>query len=140
MAIFQWNQFKLKSNVSRCIIQEIDTIIEVALPQSNSIRSQLILALSKYKAAMALLSLHCELTEEEMDHFQELIDDFYEIWLDIFGDKGITNYIHMLGSGHILYLLKRYRCLYLYSQQGWESLNSTISYVHHAELATGRSR
>jgi hypothetical protein len=38
----------------------------------------------------------------------------------------VTNYIHVLASGHISYFLKKYGCLYLYSQQGWESLNSTI--------------
>jgi hypothetical protein len=58
--------------------------------------------------------------------FQDQVDDFLEIWFDIFGDEGVTNYIHMLVSGHISYFLKKYGCLYLYSQQGWESLNSSI--------------
>jgi len=117
---------QVKNNVSRSIINHIDTIIEAAFPPGDAMASSLIIALSKYKEAMGLLTQHRELTEEETDHFQDLIDDFFEAWVDIFGDEGITNYIHMLGSGHILYFMKTYGCLYLYSQQGWESLNSTI--------------
>jgi hypothetical protein len=98
----------------------------VALPNGDPDTSTLINALSKYKSAMELLTVHCELTEQENEQFQELIDDFFELWIIVFGDEGITNYIHMLSSGHILYFMKRYDSLYLYSQQGWESLNSTI--------------
>jgi hypothetical protein len=117
---------QVKNNVARCIIQEIDAIIEAALPSGHSSRSQLIIAMSKYRELMKLLTLHRELSEEEIEKFQDLADDFFEIWIDIFGEEGVTNYIHMLGSGHITYFLRRYGCLYLYSQQGWEALNSTI--------------
>jgi hypothetical protein len=52
------------NNVSRCIIQEIDAIIEVAVPD-HSTKSSLIAAISKYKEAMELLTLHRELTNDE---------------------------------------------------------------------------
>jgi hypothetical protein len=39
------------------------------------------------------------------------------------GKEGITNYIHMLGRGHISYFKKQHRNLYKFSQQGWEGLN-----------------
>jgi len=41
------------NNVSRCIIQEIDAIIEVAVPD-HSTKLSLIAAISKYKEAMEL--------------------------------------------------------------------------------------
>ncbi len=59
--------------------------------------------------------------------FQDLIDDFVEIWIDLYADKGITNCIYLLVDGHILYFLHRYQCLYIYSQQGWESMNSVCT-------------
>lgn len=59
------------------------------------------------------------------------------IWIDLFGDKGITNYIHLLGSGHMLYFIKKYGCLYLYSQQGWKSLNSNIQTFIHQNTQRG---
>jgi len=50
-----------------------------------------------------------------------------EIWIDLFAEEGITNYIHLLAAGHIRYFLNKYHCLYIYSQQGWESMNSVCT-------------
>jgi hypothetical protein len=44
---------QVRNNVSRCIIQEIDAIIEVAVPD-HSTKLSLIAAISKYKEAMEL--------------------------------------------------------------------------------------
>ena len=52
------------------------------------------------------------------------MDDFFEIWIDLFGEEGLSNYIHLLGAGHMLYFLEKHDCLYLFSQQGWEDLNN----------------
>ena len=51
-----------------------------------------------------------------MELFQDNIDDFFEHWVEIYGEEIVTNYIHMLDAGHILYFLKKHGCLYLYSQ------------------------
>jgi DNA-binding transcriptional regulator/RsmH inhibitor MraZ len=59
------------------------------------------------------------------------------MWIDFFGDKGITNYKYMLGSGHMLYFIKKCECLYLYSQQGWESLNNKIQTFNHQNTQRG---
>ncbi len=107
-------------------------IIENAWVQRDTeLQRQLISAISKYRNAMELLTVHRELSDDDNERFQDYIDDFFEDWIGIFGDEGITNYIHMLGSGHIHYFMKKYGCMYLYSQQGWEALNNTIqsSYI-----------
>jgi hypothetical protein len=114
-----------RNNVGRSILSKIDVLLEATI-QRESDRATLVIALTKYREAMALLTVHRELTEEEVDMFQDLVDDFFEKWLQIFGHEGVTNYIHLLSSGHINYFMKKYGCLYLYSQQGWEALNSTI--------------
>jgi len=37
-----------------------------------------------------------------------------------------------------LYFMKKYGCLYLYSQQGWESLNNTIqTFIHQSSQRGG---
>ena len=46
--------------------------------------------------------------------------------MSIAGLEGMTNYIHLLGSGHISYYLKKYRNLYRYSNQSWERLNKRV--------------
>jgi len=117
---------QVKNNVCRSIMKDVNAIIDAALPLGRTDGERLKTALSNYKEAMELLQLHCELTDGECERFQDLIDDFFEVWIAVFGEEGITNYIHMLGSGHIYFFLKKYCCLYLHSQQGWEALNLTI--------------
>jgi len=99
------------------------------LLQIGNMNSRLtkLLLLSQYSEAMTLLTTHRALTEEEMDTFQDLVDDFFGIWVELFGNNGMTNYLHLLGSGLILYFLHKYKCLYIYSQQGWEALNSVCT-------------
>jgi hypothetical protein len=65
------------------------------------------------------------------------MDDFFELWIELFADKGLSNYIHLLGSGHILYFLNKYDCLYMYSQQGWEALNNTVQAFIHQNSSRG---
>ncbi len=68
--------------------------------------------------------MHRNLSAEEKELFQDKIDEFYEQWIHLFREAGVTNYIHILGSGNMLYFLQWYDCLYMYSQQGWEDLNN----------------
>ncbi len=121
----------------RCMMDSIDVIIErIILEDENSTKSHLIVACSKYKEAIQLLSI---LSVEEQLKFQDLIDDFISVWINLYSTEGMTNYLHLLASGHILYFLKQYTCLYLYSQQGWEHLNSTCTgYILHNSARSGR--
>ena len=47
-------------------------------------------------------------------------------WLSLWGKAGVTNYIHMLISGHITEYMIKFRSLYRFSQQGWENLNHIL--------------
>ena len=38
----------------------------------------------------------------------------------------MTNYFHMIGSGHFTYFLRKHKNLSRFSQQGWESINHLI--------------
>jgi len=116
----------------------IDSLIEVAL-QEAPIANQLIVAIQHFLKAMELLLLHQKLDADEMSLFQDDIDGFFEIWVENFGREGMSNYIHLLGAGHILYFLEKYQCVYLYSQQGWEALNNTIqAYIHKNSQQGGK--
>jgi len=107
------------------MIESIDIIVEDAIPWcDHAFGAKLISAVGSYREAMKLLTAHRHLNDKEKNQFQDLIDDFFEQWIDLFGEEGITNYIHVLGSGHMMYFLEKYNCLYIYSQQGWEDLNN----------------
>jgi hypothetical protein len=128
---------QLRNQVARKMLQHSDAIVEVALLEEHTVRPKLIVGLQHYINAMNLLLQHRALSKDEQQLFQDHIDDFFEIWLEIFGLDGMSNYIHLLSSGHILYFLEKYQCLYLYSQQGWEALNNTIQAYIHQNLQRG---
>jgi hypothetical protein len=118
-----------RNEIVRCMMNSIDSIIEAALPNElEEMRAKLLFACECYLSAMYILTSHKMLSDEEIEHFQDLIDDFVEVWIDLFADKGIiSNYVHLLASCHAQYFLKKYRCLYIHSQQGWESMNSVCT-------------
>jgi hypothetical protein len=134
----QIDNIQVRNQVARKLLQKVDRIIERAV-LDDSVRSTLIVSLQHYIQAMELLLLHRVLDDNEKDLFQDHIDDFFELWIQIFGVHGMSNYIHLLGSGHALYFLKKYDCLYVYSQQGWEALNNTIqAYIHQNSQRGGK--
>jgi len=110
----------------------IDAIIEAFIPaDNNDLHGKLIQATTSYTAAMELLTLHQPLSDEEIKKFQVLADYFFETWTSVFGQEGATNYIHFWGLGHMREFLITHRCLYLFSQQGWEALNNKVQAYFH---------
>jgi hypothetical protein len=63
----------------------IDYIIETAIPENeNDTRTKLILAVSKYREVMKILTTHRNLDDEEKQLFQDFMDDFFELWVELF--------------------------------------------------------
>ncbi len=55
------------------------------------------------------------------------------------GRDGITNYIHILGGGHLRYYLKKWRNLHRFQNQGWEAYNQQVqAFWHHRTQRGGR--
>jgi hypothetical protein len=50
-------------------------------------------------------------TDADIERFQDLIDVFFQMNINETGVEGITNYVHMLGSGHIRYYMEVHRNL-----------------------------
>lgn len=96
--------------------------------------------IDKYIEFTKIIDKKTDLTDDEIDLFDDLVDDWFEEIVDNFGMDMITNYIHMLGSGHVSYFLRKYRNLYRYNQQGWEGLNCKITdiFFHHTNKGGGK--
>jgi hypothetical protein len=56
-------------------------------------KTKLTSAIAKYTEGMAILMLHQALLQEETEKFQDLMDDFFELWIELFADKGLSNCI-----------------------------------------------
>jgi hypothetical protein len=94
-------------------------------------------SMSHWRKLMEMARQRDDFTDEEIDAFSTQCDDFFEVWVDLTGLEGMTNYIHMIGSGHMTYYLREWRNLYRYSQQGWEALNSLLKNIYFRRTQRG---
>jgi hypothetical protein len=49
----------------------------------------------------SIVAQNKKFTDIQIDQFQSKADDFFINWINLVGYDGMTNYVHMLGSGHI---------------------------------------
>ena len=121
---------------TRNAIQKIEALIDVCLLPGE--RQDWKVCIGDYRAAINIATRHDDLTDEEIHEFQRHADNFYQLWIKVaLGKRGVTNYIHLLGSGHVAEFLFRWRNLYAHSQQGWEALNSLVKSVYRRHTNRG---
>ena len=82
--------------------------------------------IDRYRLVMSKLRVRSDMFEDEVIVLQGEIDEWADVWIELTGAEGMTNYIHMLVAGHFAYYLIRYKNLYRFSQQGWEGQNKKI--------------
>ena len=61
-----------------------------------------------------------------MINFQRYVNLFAQDQIRLWGESGVTNYMHMMISGHIVDYVIKYKCLCRFSQQGLENINSLL--------------
>ena len=69
-----------------------------------------------------------------------MVDKYFNKWVKIAGQDGMTNYVHFLGSGHVSHYLFLYLNLYKYSQQGFESTMNKIKIIYSKATSHGGAR
>jgi hypothetical protein len=90
-------------------------------------------------AMWALIEQKDEYTNEEIMLLHKRCNNFMSVWTDLFGNNHVTNYIHIVGAGHLSYFAKKYGNLYRYSQQGWESMNQLLKHYYFNNTNHGGS-
>jgi hypothetical protein len=75
--------------------------------------------------------------DQDVEDFQDQADEWFFRWHALHGRDGMTNYIHLLSSGHLAFYLREWGNLWKYSQQGWESLNSLMKSVYYRRSQRG---
>lgn len=81
-----------------------------------------------------------DFSDADITAFQILADNFFREWLQLVGYDGATNYVHMLGAGHLRYYLKKWRNLNRFSNQGWEAYNQMVASFWHHRTTKGGSK
>jgi hypothetical protein len=64
---------------------------------------------------------------------------FMDQWISLLGAVHMTNYVHIIGAGHLTYFVSKYRNLYRFSQQGWESFNQLLKHYYFNNTNHGGS-
>ena len=95
--------------------------------------------IAKYLDAEKIAIKKDNFTEEDIKEFDDTVDEFYDLLISTAGKDGITNYLHVIGAGHLSCYMKKCKSLCRFCQQGWESLNDKIScmFFHHTQKGGG---
>jgi hypothetical protein len=76
-----------------------------------------------YRDGMIILRRHLEFTDDDLKQFQNHMDTWFQIWMQLHASEGCTNYMHLLSSGRKAACMFKWRNMYQFSQQVWENFN-----------------
>ena len=90
---------------------------------------------------MELMSRKEDFTDPQIEEFHFYCNNFMMYYCAIYGDdwRQVTNYIHVVGAGHLTHYLRKYRNLARFQQQGWEALNQMCQKFYHQNSNHGGS-
>jgi hypothetical protein len=86
-----------------------------------------------------LIEQHNDFSDNDLLQLHFMSNAFMCQWVDLYGLTHMTNYIHILGSGHLPYFAKKYGNLYRFSQQGWEAVNQLLKHYYFNNTNHGGS-
>ena len=130
---------KLANWRARKVIQDFEILIDLCLAGDTlqDERNQWMRILTSYRLCIKALQQKTDFSESDIDNFQCVADSFFWNWINVTGYDGITNYIHMLGAGHIRYFLRKWKNLNRFQNQGWEAYNGMIAAFWHHRTRKG---
>ena len=128
-------KFKLPLDQSRKIfavhqLSRLREAVYIAVPASEPTkRTEWMSFLYHYVHVNEKLHSTLEYGAEDVDDLEEHIDKMYTLLISSIGGKerGITNYFHYLGAGHLIWMVRRFGNLWRFCNEGAESLNSVAS-------------
>jgi hypothetical protein len=124
---------------TRKVINKIELLIEVLVPDGEE-KEKWCRLMPNYRAAMQLLRRKEDFTDEDIAECQNKIDLWFHDWVSLTGLDFMTNYVHLMSSGHIAEYLVKHRNLYRHSQQGWEAFNALLKSIFFRLTGRGGGR
>ena len=120
----------------RKVLKNIDKIVDKCIYDraKNAAWKSSVL---EFNLSMDILKKREDLSDDEIWSYQFHADQFFQQWVGLHGSEGITNYAHMIGSGHIREYLKHYKNLSRHAQQGWEAFNSAFKRYFYSRTQRG---
>ena len=122
----------------RKIVDNLDKLIDISIVDDER-KLRIKKCVKHYQELMCIMrKKEGNYTEEELACFQDHALEFFQLWVILYSWHGVTNYIHMIGVGHMLEYMQKYGNLNKYSQQGWEALNALIKLFFFCRTNKGR--
>jgi hypothetical protein len=85
-----------------------------------------------YLNAMELLTLSCEYKHDEIDDLDRCCKKMYHLLVTTIGGlEAVTNYFHLIGSGHVVWMVRRYGNMWRFRNEGVEAFNAIVSLRHN---------
>jgi hypothetical protein len=89
---------------TRVVIEDIFKLVQVSIPTVEA-QEEWKTCVGHYNDAIDILGQKNDLTDDEIMNFQWSVDPWRHCWIRINGGReGVTNYIHLLVSGHADYI------------------------------------
>ena len=110
---------------TRAIMARLELLIEECIVDEED-KAKWLACIPKFRDGLVKLRSKEDFDGDAVSAFQKDIDEFYQLWVELWGLEGVTNYIHMMSSGHLSTYLFKWKNLYRHSQQGWEAFNSLV--------------
>ena len=129
-------KIKLINGKVRKIFPKLELLIDLCIAKDLE-KEQWAMAMGHFRESMKIILKKEDLTNQEIFTYQQHADMFFKYWLALYGEEGITNYVHLVGSGHIGEYLFHWKSLYVHSQQGWEAFNALFKSFYFSRTQRG---
>jgi hypothetical protein len=131
-------EVKLSNWRARRVVDKIEALVDCCLPnQEKNIWNKVF---NVNREVVKAMQQKQDFSDDDINEFQSKVDNFFRKWVNLVGYDGITNYVHMLGAGHVRYFLKKWRNLNRFSNQGWEAYNQMVASFWHHRTTKGGSK
>ena len=91
-----------------------------------------------YLNCLEYLTLHRDYKEGDIDELDRRCKKMYMLLVTkIGGLEGVTNYFHYVGSGHVVWMCRRWGNLWRYRNEGVEAFNRIVSLRHNKHNGNG---
>ena len=91
-----------------------------------------------YLSCMELLTLSRDYVHEEIDELDVCCKKMYYLLVTTIGGlDAITNYFHVIGSGHVVWMVRLHGNLWRFRGEGVEAFNSIVSLRHNKNNKKG---
>ena len=108
----------LDNNRARLVVQSLRGLIDLCVAKEKRNIAWKKAIHDHYNVAIAMVRRKEDFTNQDILDFQDHIDQWFQLWVKLLSKDGVTNYVHMLASGHVAEYLNYWKSLYLHSQQG----------------------